>query len=260
MPLSTRSPTAGVQRAQTGPAHRHAHLHGQPRPGQLSGMLRRPPSSGCDGQDSAVQNMARHTGDRPALTGARRQRWSRPLCPLHGAARWLVSCPEDACGEPDDAGVDGDLDGGVAGAVVLPVWADAERAGQGLLPGAGGRADASAAAGPGSRCRRAGRGGWGRWRRGPCPPSAPDGAAGRGGGGSAGRGNLGEGADVELHGVAAGREADPEPLTIEIDHKVPQLTGSTPPNASRAMAIPQDLWHRTIGLESGPLERLHLPT
>lgn len=54
--------------------------------------------------------------------------------------RTMVSVlrPEDACGEPDDVGVDGDLDGGVAGAAVLPAWADAERAGQGLLPGAGG--------------------------------------------------------------------------------------------------------------------------
>ena len=41
-------------------------------------------------------------------------------------------------GEPDDVGVDGDLDGGVAGAAVLPAWADTERAGQGLVPGAGG--------------------------------------------------------------------------------------------------------------------------
>src|SRR5262249_61825587 len=46
--------------------------------------------------------------------------------------------PEAACGEPDDVGVDRDLDGGVAGAVVLPAWADAENAGQVLLSGAGG--------------------------------------------------------------------------------------------------------------------------
>src|SRR5215813_9839447 len=46
--------------------------------------------------------------------------------------------PEAACGEPDDVGVDRDLDGGVAGAVVLPAWAGAEHAGQGLMPGAGG--------------------------------------------------------------------------------------------------------------------------
>jgi hypothetical protein len=45
---------------------------------------------------------------------------------------------EEACGEPDDVGVDRDLDDGLAGAVVLPAGADAEQDGQGLLPGAGG--------------------------------------------------------------------------------------------------------------------------
>jgi hypothetical protein len=39
--------------------------------------------------------------------------------------------PEAACSEPDDVGVDRDLDDGVAGAA-------AEHCGQGLLPGAGG--------------------------------------------------------------------------------------------------------------------------
>src|SRR5215471_2292173 len=48
--------------------------------------------------------------------------------------------------------------------------------------------------------------------------------------------DLGEGADVELAvmGNRAGQGS-----------RVPQLTGSTPPDASGAMAIPQDLWHRT---------------
>src|SRR5262249_33450245 len=48
--------------------------------------------------------------------------------------------------------------------------------------------------------------------------------------------DLGEGADVELAvmGNRAGQGS-----------RVPQLIGSTPPNASGAMAIPQDLWHRT---------------
>jgi len=46
--------------------------------------------------------------------------------------------PEAICGEPDDVGVDRDLDDGVAGAVVWPAGADGEHAGQGLMPGAGG--------------------------------------------------------------------------------------------------------------------------
>ena len=45
-------------------------------------------------------------------------------------------CPEAACGEPDDVGVYRDLNDGVA--VVWPGGAGAERAGQGLIPGAGG--------------------------------------------------------------------------------------------------------------------------
>ena len=44
--------------------------------------------------------------------------------------------PEAACGEPDDVGVDRDLNGGAGGAVVLPAVA-AEHVGQGLIPGAG---------------------------------------------------------------------------------------------------------------------------
>src|SRR5262245_58877504 len=46
--------------------------------------------------------------------------------------------PEAARGEPDDVGVDRDLDDGVAWAVAWPARADGENAGQGLLPGAGG--------------------------------------------------------------------------------------------------------------------------
>src|SRR5690348_13840977 len=43
----------------------------------------------------------------------------------HGAVAGAV-CLEAACGEPDDVGVDRDLDDGVAGAVVLPARAGAE--------------------------------------------------------------------------------------------------------------------------------------
>ena len=43
-----------------------------------------------------------------------------------------------ACGEPDDVGVDRDFDGRVSGEVAWLAGADAEHAGQGLLPAAGG--------------------------------------------------------------------------------------------------------------------------
>jgi hypothetical protein len=58
------------------------------------------------------------------------------------ASRWLRvpgAVPlEAARGEPHDVGVDRDLDGGVAGAVVWPARGDGEHVGQGLVPGAGG--------------------------------------------------------------------------------------------------------------------------
>ena len=46
--------------------------------------------------------------------------------------------PGAARGEPDDVGVDRNLNGGVARTVVLPARPGAEHAGQGLIPGAGG--------------------------------------------------------------------------------------------------------------------------
>jgi hypothetical protein len=52
----------------------------------------------------------------------------------HGARSFAEAAP----GAPDGAGGDRDLGNGVAGAAVLPAWADAEHAGQGLSPGAGG--------------------------------------------------------------------------------------------------------------------------
>ena len=48
----------------------------------------------------------------------------------HGAVRLQA-----ACSEPGDAGVDRDLDDGVAGALVLPMRAAAEHGGQGLITG-----------------------------------------------------------------------------------------------------------------------------
>jgi hypothetical protein len=48
--------------------------------------------------------------------------------------------------------------------------------------------------------------------------------------------------------------AEPAPatkhLTIDRDHLVPQLSGSAPPNASGALAMPQLLWHRTTAFIS----------
>jgi hypothetical protein len=46
-----------------------------------------------------------------------------------------VACPEVARGEPDDVGVDGDLDGGVAAAVVWLAGASAQLGGEFVLPG-----------------------------------------------------------------------------------------------------------------------------
>jgi hypothetical protein len=43
----------------------------------------------------------------------------------------------------------------------------------------------------------------------------------------------------------AGRRPATKHLTIDPDHSVPQLNGSTPPNALGALAMPQLLWHRT---------------
>jgi hypothetical protein len=55
-----------------------------------------------------------------------------------GASRRGAVFPEAACGEPDDVGVYGDLDDGLAGVVVWPAGAAAEHAGQDLIPGGGG--------------------------------------------------------------------------------------------------------------------------
>ena len=112
--------------------------------------------------------------------------------------------PEDACGEPDDVGVDGDLDGGVAGAVVLPAWADAERAGQGLLPGAGGELTHPPllARDPGARAQGVVDDAGGVADRVPQAPRMVQ--LGDVAVAALGAENLGEGADVELRGVAVG--------------------------------------------------------
>jgi hypothetical protein len=124
-----------------------------------------------------------------------------------GAAR-----PEAACGEPDDVGVDRDLDDGAAGAVVLPAWAAAEHAGQGPLPGAGGELahPPLLARDPGAAAQGVADGAGGVADRVPQPPRMV--LLGEVAVAALGAENLGEGADVELRGVAAGGGADPEPV------------------------------------------------
>jgi hypothetical protein len=132
---------------------------------------------------------------------------------LHGAARRLGFLrPEAARGEPDDVGVDRDLDDGMAGPVVWPAGAGGEHAGQGLLPGAGGELVQALplARDPGAAAE-----------------GVVDGAGGLADGSvhvppvvlvhqgevAALRvEDLGELADVELACVAAGGWADPEPV------------------------------------------------
>jgi hypothetical protein len=70
-------------------------------------------------------------------------------------------------------------------------------------------------------------------------------------------------------GLLAGASADcllgaePAPvtkhLTIDADHLVPQLSGSDPPNASSALAVPQLLWHRTLTLAIATLIWARVP-
>ena len=137
-------------------------------------------------------------------------------------------CPEAACGEPDDVGVYRDLNDGVA--VVWPGGAGAKRAGQALIPGAGGEL---AQALPLAR-----------------DPDASTQGLVYGAGGSADGGldlpwrvvtqlgevaalgaeDLRERADVELAGVAAGGRADPQPVTAADGQVRRQAGRSSSPN------------------------------
>src|SRR5262249_31192362 len=107
---------------------------------------------------------------------------------------------EEACGELDDVGVDRDLDGGLAGAVVLPAWAGAEQDRQDLLPGAGGElAHPPLLAGdPGAAAHGVvdGAGGVAQSPRVVQPGEVAVAALGAE--------DLGEGADVELAAMGAG--------------------------------------------------------
>ena len=129
-----------------------------------------------------------------------------------GASRRGAVFPEAARGEPDDIGVYGDLDGGVAGAVVWPARSAAEHVGQGLFPGAGGELVQALplARDPGAAAQ-----------------GLVDGAGGGADGGldvlprvavqlgevaALRLEDLWERADVELGGVGAGGGAGPEPV------------------------------------------------
>jgi hypothetical protein len=136
---------------------------------------------------------------------------------------------EAACGEPDDVGVDRDLNDWVAGAFVWPAGAAAEHAGQGLIPGAGGELAQALplARDPGSAAQ-----------------GLVDGAGGGADGGldflprvvaqlgevaALGAEDLGERADVELAGVGAGRRAGPEPVAAADGQVRRQATGPAMP-------------------------------
>jgi len=120
--------------------------------------------------------------------------------------------PEAAPGEPDDVGVDRDLDGRVAGVVVWPARGDGEHCAQGLLPGAGGElAQPPLLAGdPGACAERVVDGAGGVFDGGVHVP--PVLVVHRGEMVAVGAADLGEGADVELPVVAAGGGASPEPV------------------------------------------------
>ena len=120
--------------------------------------------------------------------------------------------PEAACGEPDDVGADRDLSDWAAGAVVWPTGAGAERAGQGVVPGAGGELTQALPLG---------------WDPGAGAQDLVDGTGGVADGGldalppvvvqlgkvAALRAeDLGELGDVELAGVGASGGAGPEPV------------------------------------------------
>jgi hypothetical protein len=149
-----------------------------------------------------------------------------------GASRRGAVFPEAAGGEPDDIGVYGDLDDGLAGAVVWPAGSAAEHVGQGLFPGGGGEL---AQALPLARD----------------PDAAAEGLVdGLGGGADGGLDilprvavqlgevaalrleDLGERADVELGGVGAGGRAGPEPVAAADGLVRRQAAGDGPGDAA----------------------------
>jgi hypothetical protein len=147
-------------------------------------------------------------------------------------------CAEAAFGEPDDVGVDRDLDGGVGGAVVWPAGADGQRVGQGLLPGAGGEL-VQAPPLPGDP--------------GAAAQGMADGAGGAADGGvnlvpvmlmdqsevaALGAEDLGERADVELAIVGAGGGAGPEPVAAADGLVRRQVAGDRAGDAKPGGAAP----------------------
>ena len=150
--------------------------------------------------------------------------------------RWLALCARRLrAASRDDVGVYGDLDDGLAGAVVWPAGAAAEHAGQGLIPGAGGELlHALPLAGdPGAVAQ-----------------GLVDGAGGGADGGldvlprvvaqlgevaALGVEDLRERADVELVGVGAGGGADPEPVAAADGQVRRQAAGDGPAMPRRAV-------------------------
>jgi hypothetical protein len=142
-----------------------------------------------------------------------------------------------ACGEPDGVGVYRDLNGGVGGVVVWPAGAEAERVGEGLVPGAGGELAQALplARDPGAVAQ-----------------GLVDGAGGVADGGfhllllvvaqlgevAALRAeDLGERADVELGGGGAGGRAGPEPVAAADGQVRRQVAGDGPGDAAAGCAV-----------------------
>ena len=139
--------------------------------------------------------------------------------------------PEDSCGQPDGAGVDRDLDDGVAGVVVWPAGADGEDVGQGLVPGAGGElAQPPPLAGhPGVGAQRLLDGAGGVFDSGVHVP--PVVVVDQGEVAALGADDLREGADVELPVVGAGGGAGPEPVAAAEGLVRRQVAGDRPGDA-----------------------------
>jgi len=167
--------------------------------------------------------------------------------------------PEAARGEPDDVGVDRDFDGGAGGEAAWLAGADAGHAGQGLLPGAGGELVQAL-----PLARDPGVGAQG----------LVDGAGGVADGGvhvppvvlvrqgevaALGGEDLGELAEVELGGVAAGGGAGPEAVAAADGQVRRQVAGDGPGDAvaggaavaGRAQRLPESFRVARVAAGSG---------
>ena len=148
---------------------------------------------------------------RPSLSTAAGG-WAVAAASHRGAVAGAAP-PEAACGEPDDVGIDRDLDDGMARVVVLPPGSGGEHAGQGLLPGAAGELvhPPLLAGDPGAGAQGVVDGAGGVADRVPQLPRMVQ--LGEVAVAALGAENLREGANVELAVVAAGGRAGPAPMT-----------------------------------------------